>query len=204
MPSHPSLNHFDDTLANMVMAYYQKSGVNSLYRAVNRLDKNTSGIVLAAKDKVISARLNEAMKRGEIKKTYAAILRGNIAEAYPDGGRISVPIRREAGSIIKRVCAPDGDPAETLFKVIKRGENLSVAEVYPLTGRTHQIRLHFCHIGYPLLGEDLYGEPGVLCAQIGRHALHAQSLELIHPGNNEKIFLKCELPGDMAGIINGI
>ena len=117
-------------------------------------------------------------------------------------GRIIAPIKREQESIIKRICAEDGDYSETEFKVLKSGEKFSVLEVYPKTGRTHQIRLHFYTIGLPLLGEDLY------CAntsrQINRHALHAYSLEFNHPENNKKMLIICELPGDMNSIIDKI
>ena len=199
MPSHPSVNHFDDTLANLVAAYYKNNNINSLYRAVNRLDKNTSGAVLVAKNKIISAKLNGMMKRGEIHKTYIAVLNGNIHDIYPEGGAITLPIRRERDSIIKRVCAADGDYAETEFKILKYNDKTSVVEVYPKTGRTHQIRLHFYTVGFPLLGEDLYCEnTGGL---IGRHALHACALEFDHPETNKKIILKCGLPEDMKSVI---
>jgi len=225
MPSHPSVNHFDDTLANMVVSYFRSKNINSFYRAVNRLDKNTSGIVLIAKDKIMSARLNDRMKRGEIKKTYIAVLDGDICagehssplreingvfeyDAETKTGRIIAPIKRERDSIIKRVCAKDGDYSETEFKVLKSNENISVLEVYPITGRTHQIRLHFFTIGFPLLGEDLYCENpcgGELCSlRINRHALHAYSIEFSHPENNKKIILSCDVPDDMKNIINKI
>jgi len=207
MPSHPSINHFDDTLANMVVSYFRSKNINSFYRAVNRLDKNTSGIVLIAKDKIISARLNDMMKRGEIKKTYIAVVRGNIENFAKETNRIIAPIRREHDSIIKRVCAQDGDYAETEFKVLKSNDNASVLEVYPITGRTHQIRLHFYTAGFPLLGEDLYCENNININydyQINRHALHAYSLEFNHPGNNKKINISCELPEDILSIINRI
>jgi 23S rRNA pseudouridine1911/1915/1917 synthase len=207
MPSHPSLNHFDDTLANIVVAHFRNNNISSFYRAVNRLDRNTSGVVLIAKDKITSARLNGMMKQGDIRKTYIAALTGNVNDIYPDGGRIIAPIRRERGSIIKRITAPDGDYAETEFKVLKYNDKASVVEVYPITGRTHQIRVHFQHIGFPLLGEDLYcgaARGDTAPRKIDRHALHAYSLGFDHPRSNKKMLIKCELPEDMASIINKI
>jgi len=220
MPSHPSINHYDDTLANMVVAYFRGKNINSFYRAANRLDKNTSGIVLIAKDKITSARLNEIMQRGEIKKTYIAVLNGNIEkininlddingsveyDANTKTGRIIAPIRREHDSIIKRVCAKDGDYSETEFKLLKFNDNASVIEVYPITGRTHQIRLHFYTIGFPLLGEDLYCENNINQKyQINRHALHAYSLEFNHPESNKRMIIICDVPDDMKNIINKI
>ena len=205
MPSHPSINHFDDTLANLVVTYFRNKNIKSFYRAVNRLDKNTSGIVLVAKNKIMSARLNDMMKRGEIKKTYIAVLNGNIENFAKETNRIIAPIKREQDSIIKRVCAEDGDYAETEFKLLKSNDKASVLEVYPKTGRTHQIRLHFSTIGFPLLGEDLYCENNINQEyQISRHALHAYSLEFNHPENNKKIYISCELPKDIASIIEKI
>ena len=224
MPSHPSINHFDDTLANMVVTYFRNKNIKSFFRAANRLDKNTSGIVLIAKNKIMSARLNETMRKGGIRKTYIAALNGNVNDIYSeeinkklgeiggfleyDGikktGRIAAPIRREHDSIIKRVCAKDGDYSETEFKVLKSNDKASVLEVYPKTGRTHQIRLHFHAIGFPLLGEDLYCENTNQDYQINRHALHAYSLEFNHPENNKNFNLSCELPEDMLSIINKV
>ena len=220
MPSHPSINHYSDTLANMVVAYFRKNNISSFYRSVNRLDKNTSGVVLVAKNKIISARLNNMMQNGGIRKTYIAVISGDVNDIYPKNldeiggffeydknkknGRIIAPIKRECESIIKRVCAADGDYAETGFEITKSNRLASVVKVYPKTGRTHQIRLHFHAVGCPLLGEDLYCEnkPGTL--QIGRHALHAYSLEFAHPESGKKITLKCEPPDDMRSIMDRI
>jgi len=224
MPSHPSINHFDDTLANIVVAYFRNKNIKSFYRAVNRLDKNTSGIVLAAKDKISSARLNDMMKRGEINKTYIAVLNGDIKnfcetdainkklseadglfeyDAINKTGRITASIKREQDSIIKRICAKDGDYSVTEFKVLKSDGKLSVLEVYPKTGRTHQIRLHFYTIGLPLLGEDLYCDNN-MGSGLNRHALHAYSVEFYHPENNNRMIISCEPPDDMKNIINEI
>jgi len=229
MPSHPSINHFDDTLANLVVAYFRNNNIKSFYRAANRLDKNTSGIVLIAKNKIMSARLNEMMRRGGIEKTYITVLNGNIETLCDsnkleeinknlseiDGcitynpenkmGCITAPIKREQDSIIKRVCAKDGDYSKTEFKVIKANKNASVLEVFPKTGRTHQIRLHFYTVGFPLMGEDLYGENNTHPDyHINRHALHAYRLEFDHPENNEKMNVVCELSEDIKGIINKV
>ena len=229
MPSHPSINHYDDTLANAVMAYYNKTGIKSAFRAVNRLDKNTSGIVLIAKDKLTSERLNTMIKRGEIKKTYIAIVAGNLEnitgselivspelselsgsfeyDAESKTGRIIAPIKREQGSIIKRICASDGSYSETEFKVLNSNANeeISIVEVYPKTGRTHQIRLHFQTIGFPLLGDDLYCSDTStdisLKYKMSRHALHSKSLEFIHPMSGENVELMCEINDDMKNII---
>lgn len=235
MPSHPSINHYGDTLANAIMAYFSKTRLKSFFRAVNRLDKNTSGIVLIAKDKMISARLNNAMKHGEIRKTYIAVIAGNLAEisleeitvlnnklseingsfgydAKTGTGKITAPIKREQDSIIKRICASDGDYSETDFKLLKSNKDMSVVEVYPKTGRTHQIRLHFHATGFPLIGDDLYftEKSREISSKynITRHTLHAESLEFAHPakigGNINIIKIICRVCEDMESIISMI
>jgi 23S rRNA pseudouridine1911/1915/1917 synthase len=257
MPSHPSFNHLDDTLANAVVAYYyqktekNEKNQNKIFRPVNRLDKDTSGLVLIAKDKLISAKLNALIKRGEIKKVYHAaalcdfnqlntqkiqeiherLLKINGSFEYNPAtrtGRITAPIRREHDSIIKRTCAADGNFSVTEFKFVKtitsiesnkshesnepnesNGE-ISIFEVYPITGRTHQIRVHFHLIGAALLGDDLYYHNLDLTLSlreqynIKRHALHAASLEFIHPMQNSNIKIECGLPKDMREIIKNI
>ena len=217
MPSHPSFNHFDGTLANAVAAYYFKQNINIKFRPVNRLDKDTSGLVLIAKDKLISAKLSDMIKRGEIKKVYSAIVSGDLNRIQHSGilsynrqtqtGSINAPIRREQHSIIKRICAEDGDYSVTDFKFIKTNGELSLAEVYPLTGRTHQIRVHFQTAGAPLLGDDLYCDSLDFAAalsekyNIKRQALHAASLEFVHPAYAAVIKIECAPPEDMEKII---
>jgi len=229
MPSHPSINHHGDTLANAVMAYFSQRGVKSFFRAVNRLDKNTSGIVLIAKDKMTSARLNGMIKHGEIKKTYIAVVLGDLNKLTDTGlrninsrlseingtfeydfadktGKITAPIKRGQDSIIKRVCASDGDYSETDFKALKSNGDISVLEIYPKTGRTHQIRVHFSTIGFPIVGDDLYfcGDNYNINPKYGitRHALHAASLEFDHPILRERVNIFCEVCGDIKNIID--
>ena len=222
MPSHPSLNHFDDTLANAVTAYFKNKNQVINFRSVNRLDKNTSGIVLIAKNKMISAKLNDLIKTGNIKKIYKAIITGNIDcceqekinndlktvgglfcyDKNTKTGQITAPIKREKESIIKRICSADGDSSKTDFQVLRISEDkkLCYLEIYPLTGRTHQIRVHFHSIGYPLLGDDLYFIEGATVYKnniIKRHALHASSIEFVHPMTRDNINISCELCEDM-------
>ena len=222
MPSHPSFNHLDDTLANAVTAYYSLKHDKTLrFHPVNRLDKNTSGLVLIAKDRLISAKLNELIKHRKIRKTYIAIaavdfdsgVQSDILEydSVSRTGRITAPIRRAHDSIIKRVAASDGDFSATDFKFLESNGEISFFEVYPITGRTHQIRVHFQAIGAPLMGDDLY--PGA-CDDIisrnvelgekynmHRHALHAKSLEFEHPVTKSLIKIECGLPCDMRDIM---
>lgn len=201
MPTHPSHNHHDDTLANALAYRYAKEGLPFVFRPMGRLDRNTSGIVLAAKDKVASGRLTAAMQAGEMQKTYLAIVTGEL----PADGRIHTidcGIRRQADSVIMRVTCPDStDPSEasiTDYEVLDACQGLSLVRVRPRTGRTHQIRVHFAYIGHPLLGDDLYGTPD---PRIDRHALHALSLEFPLPFSNTRVCQIAPVAKDMQKLI---
>lgn len=177
MPTHPSHNHRGDTLADALAYKYQQSGSAFVFRSISRLDKNTSGILLIAKDRISASKLSASMKNGEIQKQYLAILEGELSGE----GTVDTYIRRAQESIIFReVCSADGggDRAITKYRVIcsKNGYSLVIAS--PITGRTHQLRVHFAHLGTPILSDDLYGRPSEL---LDRHALHAVSLSFTHP-----------------------
>ncbi len=202
MPTHPSHNHHDDTLANALAYRYAQSGTPFVFRPMGRLDRNTSGVVLAAKDKVASGALTAAIKAGKVQKTYLAIVTGEL----PVDGKthtIECGIRRMADSVIMRITCPDStDPSEasiTDFEVLDAQGGLSLVRVKPRTGRTHQIRVHFAHIGHPLLGDDLYGTPD---ERIGRHALHALSLEFPLPFAEERICINAPVAQDMLALIH--
>ena len=202
MPTHPSHNHHDDTLANALAYRYAQSGTPFVFRPMGRLDRNTSGVVLAAKDKVASGTLTAAIKAGEVQKTYLAIVTGEL----PVDGKthtIECGIRRMADSVIMRITCPDStDPSEasiTDYEVLDAQDGLSLVRVKPRTGRTHQIRVHFAHIGHPLLGDDLYGTPD---ARIDRHALHALSLEFPLPFAEQRICVEAPVAQDMLSLIH--
>ena len=198
MPTHQSQGHFYDTLANSLAYYYTNEGRPFVFRSVNRLDRNTSGVVLVAKSRLAASKLSEQMKRDLIKKTYLAILDGNIEG---DLGTIETYIRRAQESIIIReACGEceDGKIAITNYRVLARSNGMTLVEAEPQTGRTHQLRVHFAHIGAPILGDDLYGNASPL---IARHALHASKLELMHPDTKQKLCIHAHLPDDMKAII---
>ena len=202
MPTHPSHNHHDDTLANALAYSYAQDGVPFVFRPMGRLDRNTSGVVLAAKDKVASGMLTTAIKAGEVQKTYLAIVTGEL----PVDGEIHTiecGIRRMADSVIMRITCPEStDPSEasvTDYEVLDACNGLSLVRVKPRTGRTHQIRVHFAHIGHPLLGDDLYGTPD---ARIDRHALHALSLEFPLPFSEQRICVSAPVAQDMLALIH--
>ena len=158
---HPTLNYPYDTLANGYAAWAAQHGESPVFRPVNRIDKDTSGLVLAAKHAYAAPLLAQ-----NVEKLYYAIVEGEL----PLGpGVIDAPIGRQAESIIGRCVTPDGKPSRTEYTILKVQNGLSLAACVPVTGRTHQIRVHFASIGHPLAGDDLYGGSR---ARIGRQALH--------------------------------
>lgn len=181
MPTHPSRYNSLTTLANLVRAYIGRSFV---FRAITRLDRDTSGIVLIAKDQRTAARLSEQMKRGEIEKTYEALL-----AATPKAlcGEINAPIEREAPDSIKRTVRDDGKEALTRYTVKEIfPDGKTLCEVNPITGRTHQIRVHMAYIGSPLYADFLYGER----IEGENYSLRCVRLTFAHPYTNEKITVK--------------
>lgn len=198
MPTHQSQGHFYDTLANSLAYYYSLKDRPFVFRSVNRLDRNTSGVVLIAKDRLSSSKLSAQMKNDEIRKTYIAILKGELES---NEGIIETHIRRREKSIILREACTETEDSKiaiTKYKVLASKNGLSLVLAAPLTGRTHQLRVHFAHKGAQILGDDLYGEPSSL---ISRHALHAHSVSFTHPENCEKMTLTAPLPDDMKSII---
>ena len=195
MPTHPSRDHHEDTVANALAFRYRHLGGAFVFRPINRLDRNTSGLLLIARNKLSAGKLTRALQSGEIKKTYLALLEG---ELEGESGRIDRCLHRTEQSIILReVCspdAPDADPSLTEYRVLCRGNGYSLVMAHPITGRTHQLRVHFASIGHPILGDDLYGRESPV---IPRHALHAYTLSFPHPTTGERLTLRAPLPSDM-------
>ena len=199
MPTHQSQGHFYDTLANSLAYYFSLQNRPFVFRSVNRLDRNTSGIVLVAKNRLSSSKLSNQMKNDGINKTYIAILQGELK--YNEG-IIETYIRRKEKSIILReVCnkTEDSKIAITSYKVLAKKNGLSLVLATPITGRTHQLRVHFAHLDAQILGDDLYGVESDL---IDRHALHAYKLCFEHPEAKQKMELYAPLPDDMQSIID--
>ena len=198
MPTHPSHNHRGDTLADALAYKYQEEGIPFVFRAISRLDRNTSGILLIAKDRISASRLSASMKNGDISKKYIAILEGELDFGE---GTIDTYIKREAESIIfRKVCKENegGDRAITKYKLLAKSNGYSLVLASPITGRTHQLRVHFSHMGAPILGDDMYGNESPL---ISRHALHALSLEFIHPKTNTPITVCAPPSEDISRVI---
>lgn len=188
MPTHPSVYHTKDTLANAVLYYFRD--IPFTFRAPSRLDRDTSGVLIVAKNAWCAERISRSIKNGEFKKEYMAVCVGIPKNMH---GTISAPIKREKQGIIKRVIAPDGKSAVTDYEVTETLENLSLLRLFPKTGRTHQIRLHLSYIGTPIYGDFLYGEE-----VIGeRIRLHCRSVCFPHPLSEEPITITAPLPRDM-------
>ena len=193
MPVHPTSYHFNDTLSNIVRYYFDKNIINRKIRLVNRLDRDTTGIVIIAKDEITQDRLRKQMRTKEFKKTYLAIVDG-ILEKKED--IINAPIARKLPSIIEREVSNNGQEAITEYKVIKenKDKNISMLEIILKTGRTHQIRVHMKYIGHPILGDTLYSVESSL---INRQALHSYKVSFIHPFTNMEMNIEAPLPTDM-------
>ena len=198
MPTHPSHNHRGDTLADALAYKYQQEGFPFVFRAISRLDRNTSGILLIAKDRISASRLSDSMKNGNITKKYIAILDGELSA---DEGLIDTYIKREAESIIfRKVCCENegGDRAITRYKVLAKANGCSLVLASPITGRTHQLRVHFSHSGAAILGDDMYGTESPI---ISRHALHALSLSFIHPKTQKALTVIAPPSEDISRVI---
>lgn len=191
----PSLNHPTGTVANGILGYYESNKIPYTVHVVTRLDRDTSGLLLVAKHRYSHSLLAKAQKLGKIKRTYKAIVEGNLEKVQ---GTIDLPIGRKQGSIIEREVNESGKRAITKYKTIKKFSSHSFIEVELETGRTHQIRVHFSHIGHPLVGDDLYGGNRM---NIDRQALHCYKLRFEHPFTKETIELESKLPADMKNLI---
>lgn len=193
---HPGHGHFDDTLGNFLLWHYRQTGDESDFHPVHRLDKGTSGLVVAAKHAHAQEKLKSQLHTGGFRRVYLAICDG--APPAP-AGTVDAPIGRADGSLMAREIRPDGQPARTRYKVLQTLGPRSLVELELETGRTHQIRVHMAHMGCPLTGDFLYGAENR--ALIARPALHSARLELAHPITGERLRFAASLPADMAALI---
>jgi 23S rRNA pseudouridine1911/1915/1917 synthase len=174
LPVHPSKGHVNDSLANLVVAYLNENGDDGVFRCVTRLDKNTSGVVLLAKNSLSHDRLRKQLVSHKFLKIYHAIVHGETEKS----GTISYPIIRPDAATIRRIVSNDGLPAVTHYKTLKTINGISYVEIIPETGRTHQIRVHMAYINHPLCGDFLYGDEN---DGYERQMLHAYSISFSHP-----------------------
>lgn len=193
---HPTKGHPAGTLANALTHYMEHTGRPWKIRFVNRLDMDTSGLLLVAKNAYCQNHITNQMRTNRIEKKYLAIVCGNIVG---NAGKIALPIGRPDPEDVRRGVMKDGAPSVTRYTVPEQLRDHSLVELILETGRTHQIRVHMSHIGHPVLGDQLYGGENV--SLIGRQALHAKSLSFIHPITKEKVSFEAPLPDDMLKAI---
>ncbi len=200
MPTHPSHGHLDDTLANAVAYIFKERDIPFVFRPIGRLDRNTSGISLIAKHRISASFLFYARQKDMIKKKYIALLQGRV-DGDGEWRTVETHMKRQEESIIVR-CVSNSDEegsfiATTRWRLLYSNEHISVVEAKPITGRTHQLRVHFAHIGHPIIGDDVYGEAS---PHIGRHALHAALLSLPLPYTEERRDFISPPPIDMTEV----
>ena len=202
MPTHPSHNHSDDTLANALAYIYKERGEPLVFRPIGRLDKNTSGISVIAKHAVSASFLHYARSHSLIQKKYIALLDGCIARDS-DLHTTKTFMKRMQDSVIIRCIGEENDPdsfeAITHWRVLFSNDAVSLVEAIPETGRTHQLRVHFAHLGHPIIGDDIYGTANEI---IPRHALHAYSLSLPLPYGDKITTFVSMPPEDMQNAFN--
>lgn len=188
---HPSILHYSDSLCNGIRFYFDSIGLKKKVRPVNRLDLNTSGLVVFAKCEYIQECLISQMKNNFFKKEYLAFCEGIFENK---SGTINLPIARKESSIIERCISNDGQTSITHYEVLKEFDNYSLVKCVLETGRTHQIRVHMSAIGHPLIGDSLYGSISDL---INRQALHCYKLQFVHPITKKSMDFCGELPLDL-------
>lgn len=192
---HPTKSHYNNTIANGVSYYFNQQGIKKKVRLVNRLDMNTSGIVVIAKNPYVHNRISDQMKENQVEKYYYAIVEGRVEK---DKDTINQPIARLSDDIIREVHS-SGKECITHYEVIRRLENCTLLKIKLDTGRTHQIRVHMKYIGHPVVADTLYGSPN---EKIDRQALHCYKLVFIHPRTGERIEIEAPMPEDMQSLLN--
>ena len=191
---HPTKGHQSGTLANGLIKLFKDKSINSKIRFVNRLDRDTSGILIVAKNSYCHSILTKDDAMHEMEKKYYAVVGGHLEK---ESGVIDLPIDKSEDGI-RRMVSEKGQRAVTRYKVIDKLEQATLLEISLETGRTHQIRVHFSHIGHPLLGDELYGGDMSL---LNRQALHCFELGFYSPRKSEIIYIKSELPHDMRELV---
>ena len=201
---HPTRSRYSGTLCNRAAGYLQDRGLPPSVHAVNRLDRDTSGVVLLARNSYMHALLTGSLRSPSARKTYLAVVCGTMPE---QDGIIDAPIVRPDPSDMRRAVRADGQDSVTRWRVLAEAEGLSLLSLTPETGRTHQLRVHCANMGCPLLGDRLYGTPDslVLGERYGVHAhlLHAVRLEFLHPLSGERMEFRAPVErADLTAILS--
>lgn len=196
MPIHPSLNNYENSLANALAWYFAKQDTPFVFRCINRLDRDTSGLTIIAKHMLSAGILSAQVTERAIHREYLAIVRGQI---HPEKGTVDAPMGRKGDSIIERMIDYEkGERAITHYNLKAYKNGHSLLSIHLETGRTHQIRVHMKHIGFPLIGDHLYNPD---MEHISRQALHSHKLQFIHPITGEAMEFTAPLPNDMAKVL---
>ncbi len=199
MVVHPSLGHRAGTLVNAILSYIVDADKLGDERPgiVHRLDKGTTGVIIVAKDRSTQETLSRLFHDRAVEKVYRAIVEGVIKadSGVVEGAIGRHPRERQKMALVTR----NGRYSLSNFKVFKRLDGFTYVEVYPKTGRTHQIRVHLAHIGHPIVGDDLYGKRARKLA--GRPLLHAHRISFTHPVNGEKVVVEAPVPEDMEAFV---
>ncbi|MGG7076474.1 RluA family pseudouridine synthase [Clostridium sardiniense] len=202
---HPTNSYQSGTLANGVINYFKETGSNCIVRLVSRLDMNTSGLILIAKNQFAHMALSKEMEKNNIKKRYIAVVHGNLKEKE---GTIDLPIYKpqegDGFDSIKRVVDDRGQRSITHYKVLESFKDGDIVECLLETGRTHQIRVHLSHLGHPIYGDFLYGDGDEEKDFINRQALHAYGLDFKSPKTEKPLSLRADLPYDFKELIEKI
>ena len=195
IPIHPSRLNNTETLANAVANYLTDKDIDPVFHCINRLDKDTSGLTIIAKNMYAASLLSEMIRIRTIKRDYLAICEGIFRNKQ---GSVCAPITRNGTSMIRYVDHENGEYAETDYHVTGEGNGLSLVKLTLKTGKTHQIRVHMKHIGHPLIGDRLYNPDNRI---MERQALHAQKLTFTHPVTGMNISITSDIPADMESVI---
>lgn len=196
MSSIPSREHQTGSLANALLFYYEKIGLQATVHLINRLDRDTSGLLAVAKHRHVHHLFSEQQKSGVLTRAYQAIVHGSMKE---NQGTIDAPIGRKENSIIEREVRDDGKYAITHYSVLSRHTNITHVSLHLETGRTHQIRVHLSYLGHPIVGDSLYRGSKEL---INRQALHCSELSFFHPFYEKEMVFRSELPTDMGMVLH--
>lgn len=192
---HPTKGHPDHTIGNGIAQHFQREGFDGKIRFINRLDRDTSGLLLVAKNGYAQQIISNQMRDDQVEKRYMALVSGIVEK---DADTINLPIGRPNPEDLRRAVMADGQDSVTHYEVVERYDNATLVKIRLETGRTHQIRVHFSHLGHPLIGDELYGCPS---EEIQRQALHSYYLKFKLPRTHEPIALEADLPFDFKALI---
>jgi 23S rRNA pseudouridine1911/1915/1917 synthase len=194
MPVHPTGAYREGTLANALAHHWAVQGLEAKVRLIHRLDKDTSGLILVAKDPYTLRELVQQLSRRELVREYLTIVHGRLPEKR---GVIDAPIGRVVDHGVMRRADPQGKAAKTVYEVLRCAGDATLVRARLESGRTHQIRVHFAHIGHPVVGDPLYSQAS---PYLSRQALHAWRLEFVHPRTKMRHVISCPMPQEMLSL----